>query len=311
MNTPAPDSLSPQPRTLDNTVKAAPVAALKKTGRLSPEVRAFLRNPSGMIGLFLLIIVFLMAAFAPLIYPDDPLDMVAQPFLWPGDNPEFPLGTDSMGRDIAAGIVHGAQVSLQIGFLAVFVSLLVGTVIGALAGYFGGKVDTLLVHITELFQTFPTFLLVVVLVAIGSPSVTLISLAIGIASWPTIARLVRAEFRALRQGDFVLAARSQGFSSTRIIFQEMLPNALPSIIVTTSVMVASAILIESALSFLGFGDPNRVSWGSMIGAGRESLRTAWYLTALPGAVLVLTVLSLNLVGDALNDALNPRLRGRS
>lgn len=150
-----------------------------------------------------------------------------------------------------------------------------------------------------------------VLVAIGSPSVTLISLAIGIASWPTIARLVRAEFRSLRESDFVLAARSQGFSSLRIIFQEMLPNALPSIIVTTSVMVASAILIESALSFLGFGDPNRVSWGSMIGAGRESLRTAWFLTALPGTALVLTVLSLNLVGDALNDALNPRLRGRS
>nr|UKE85792.1 ABC transporter permease [Pectobacterium sp. PL152] len=256
--------------------------------------------------------VFLMALFAPLLYPGDPLDMVAQPFLWPGENPDFPLGTDSMGRDVAAGIIHGSQVSLQIGFSAVIVSLFIGTVVGALAGYFGGRIDTLLVHITELFQTFPTFLLVVVLVAIGSP--------FGYADFtghryrllvPTIARLVRAEFRSLRESDFVLAARSQGFSNLRIIFQEMLPNALPSIIVTTSVMVASAILIESALSFLGFGDPNRVSWGSMIGAGRESLRTAWFLTALPGTALVLTVLSLNLVGDALNDALNPRLRGRS
>ncbi|POE11030.1 ABC transporter permease [Pectobacterium odoriferum] len=288
-----------------------PTRPLKTPFRLSPEVRAFIRNPAGMAGLLLLITVFLMAAFAPLLYSGDPLDMVAQPFLWPGENPDFPLGTDSMGRDVAAGIVHGSQVSLQIGFSAVIVSLLIGTVVGALAGYFGGRLDDLLVHITELFQTFPTFLLVVVLVAIGSPSVTLISLAIGIASWPTIARLVRAEFRSLRESDFVLAARSQGFSSLRIIFQEMLPNALPSIIVTTSVMVASAILIESALSFLGFGDPNRVSWGSMIGAGRESLRTAWFLTALPGTALVLTVLSLNLVGDALNDALNPRLRGRS
>lgn len=136
-------------------------------------------------------------------------------------------------------------------------NLAIGTVVGALAGYFGGTIDDVLVHITELFQTFPTFLLVVVLVTIGNPSIGLISSAIGIASWPTIARLVRAEFRSLR-----------------IIFQEMLPNALPSIIVTTSVMVASSILIESALAFLGFGDPNRVSWGSMIGAGRESLRTA-------------------------------------
>ncbi|RLM25948.1 ABC transporter permease [Brenneria alni] len=289
-----------------------PVAAgsLKPSSRLSPEIRAFIRNPAGMAGLLLLITVFLMAASAPFIYPGDPLDMVAQPFLWPGEDTRFPLGTDSLGRDVAAGIVHGSQVSLQIGFSAVIVSLVIGTLVGALAGYFGGRVDDVLVHITELFQTFPTFLLVVVLVAIGNPSVGLISLAIGIAAWPTIARLVRAEFRSLRESDFVLAARSQGFSSLRIILQEMLPNALPSIIVTTSVMVASAILIESALSFLGFGDPNRVSWGSMIGAGRESLRSAWFLTALPGTALVLTVLSLNLVGDALNDALNPRLRGR-
>lgn len=287
------------------------VARRQHAWRLSPEVKAFLRNPAGMLGLLLLLAVVVMAVLAPFIYPDDPLDMVAQPFLWPGQDPQFPLGTDSLGRDVAAGIVHGSQVSLQIGFLAVIVSLLIGTLVGALAGYFGGRVDDILVHITELFQTFPTFLLVVVLVAIGQPSVGLISAAIGFASWPTIARLVRAEFRSLRESDFVLAARSQGFSPLRIIFQEMLPNALPSIIVTTSVMVASAILIESALSFLGFGDPNRVSWGSMIGAGRESLRTAWFLTALPGAALVLTVLALNLVGDALNDALNPRLRGRS
>lgn len=276
--------------------------------RLSPEARAFLRNPAGIAGVLLLFLVLVMAVLAPFVYPGDPLDMLAQPFLWPGQDAQFPLGTDSLGRDVAAGIMHGSQVSLQIGFSAVIVSLVIGTLVGAVAGYFGGWVDSVLVHVTELFQTFPTFLLVVVLVAIGQPSVTLISLAIGIASWPTIARLVRAEFRSLRESDFVLAARSQGFSSLRIIFQEILPNALPSIIVTTSVMVASAILIESALSFLGFGDPNRVSWGSMIGAGRDSLRTAWYLTVLPGIVLILTVLSLNLVGDALNDALNPRLR---
>ena len=284
---------------------------VRRTFRLSPEVHAFLRNPSGMAGFLMLLAVLVMAFLAPLIYPGDPLDMVAQPFLWPGQDPQFPLGTDSLGRDVAAGIVHGSQVSLQIGFSAVLVSLAIGTVVGALAGYFGGTIDDVLVHITELFQTFPTFLLVVVLVAIGNPSIGLISSAIGIASWPTIARLVRAEFRSLRASDFVLAARSQGFSSLRIIFQEMLPNAMPSIIVTTSVMVASSILIESALAFLGFGDPNRVSWGSMIGAGRESLRTAWFLTALPGGALVLTVLSLNLVGDALNDALNPRLRRRA
>ncbi|MZG41686.1 ABC transporter permease [Dickeya dianthicola] len=282
--------------------------APRRRVRLSPEARLFLRNPSGMAGVALLALVAVMALAAPWVYPGDPLDMVAQPFLWPGQDSAFPLGTDSLGRDVAAGVAHGAQVSLQIGFFAVAVSLLIGMTVGASAGFFGGKVDHLLVHTTELFQTFPTFLLVVVLVAIGQPSATLIACAIGVASWPTIARLVRAEFRTWRESDFVLAARSQGFSSLRIMAQEILPNALPSIIVTTSVMVASSILIESALSFLGFGDPNRVSWGSMIGAGRESLRSAWFLTAIPGGALVLTVLALNLVGDALNDALNPRSR---
>ncbi len=280
-------------------------------GRLSPRLRTFLGNPTGMAGSLLLLMFTALALLAPMLFPGDPLDMVAQPFLWPGQDGHFPFGTDSLGRDVAAGIVHGAQVSLQIGFASVAISLLIGTLTGAIAGYFGGYIDGILVRITELFQTFPSFLLVVVLVAIGQPSVNFISLAIGIASWPTIARLVRAEFRLLRTSDFVLAARSQGYSHRRIILQEILPNALPAIIVTTSVMVASAILMESALAFLGFGDPNRVSWGSMIGEGRESLRSAWYLAALPGAALVATVLSLNLVGDALNDALNPRATGRS
>ncbi|MDR2111937.1 MAG: ABC transporter permease [Candidatus Accumulibacter sp.] len=277
-------------------------------GRFSPQIRAFLRNPAGVAGASLLLLMLLMACAASLFYPGDPLDMVAQPLLRPGQDAHFPLGTDSLGRDVAAGLVHGSRVSLLIGFSAVSISLVIGTLIGTLAGYFGGRLDDLLVHVTELFQTMPTFLFVIVLVTIGQPSVPLISLSIGIASWPTIARLARAEFRSLRESDFVMAARSLGYSSTRIIFHEILPNALPPIIVTTSVMVATAILNESALSFLGLGDPNRVSWGSMIGAGREMLRTAWYLTAFPGAMIVAAVLSLNLVGDALNDALNPRLR---
>lgn len=280
-------------------------------GQFTPQIRAFLRNPAGVAGIVLLLLMFLMALTASLFFPDDPLDMVAQPLLRPGQDPHYPLGTDSLGRDVIAGLVHGSRVSLLIGFSAVSISLVIGTLIGTVAGYFGGRLDDLLVRITELFQTIPTFLFVIVLVAIGRPSVMLISLSIGIASWPTIARLVRAEFRSLRESDFVMAARSLGYSNARIIFAEILPNALPPIIVTTSVMVATAILVESALSFLGMGDPNRVSWGSMIGAGREMLRTAWYLTAFPGAMIVMAVLSLNLVGDALNDALNPRLRGLS
>jgi peptide/nickel transport system permease protein len=293
------------------TVSFPDPSAAAPAGRFTPQMRAFLRNPAGVAGLSLLVLMVLMALTASFFYPGDPLDMVAQPLLRPGQDPHFPFGTDSLGRDVAAGLVHGARISLLIGFSAMSISLLIGTLAGTVAGYFGGRLDDLLVRVTELFQTIPTFLLVIVLVAIGRPSATLISLSIGVASWPTIARLVRAEFRSLREADFVMAARSLGYSNARIIFHEILPNALPPIIVTTSVMVATAILIESALSFLGLGDPNRVSWGSMIGAGREMLRTAWYLTAFPGAMIVAAVLSLNLVGDALNDALNPRLRGVS
>jgi peptide/nickel transport system permease protein len=273
-------------------------------------LRAFLRNPVAVAGVALLAAMLVLALFAPWLYPGDPLDMVAPPLLWPGQDMAYPLGSDSLGRDVMAGIAHGARISLAVGVVAAALSLCIGVGVGATAGYFGGRVDDVLVRVTELFQTMPSFLFVIVVVAIGQPSVAVIVTAIGLASWPVIARLVRAEFRALRETEFVLAAHSQGYGHLRIIFQEMLPNALPPVIVTTSVLVASAILIESALSFLGMGDPNAVSWGSMIGQGRELLRTAWFLTALPGAAIVLTVLALNLVGDGLNDALNPRLRGR-
>jgi peptide/nickel transport system permease protein len=270
----------------------------------------FLRNPTGLAGLIILSLILLAALLAPVVFPDDPLDMVTRPFVWPLTNAEFPLGSDSLGRDVLAGIVHGARVSVLIGVASTAVGLVIGTVVGASAGYFGGRTDDLLVRLMEIFQTFPPFLLIVVLVSITEPSVATITLSIGIVSWPTIARLVRAEFRSLRERDFVLAAQGLGYSSARIVFFEILPNAMAPIIVTTSVMVATAILSEAALSFLGLGDPNLVSWGSMIGAGRDQLRTAWYLVALPGTALVLSVLSLNLLGDGLNDALNPRARRR-
>ncbi len=211
-----------------------------------------------------------------------------------------------MGRDVLAGILHGARISLTVGIAATALGLSAGITIGAMAGYFGGIVDDLLVKFIEIFQTIPSFVLLVVLVAIAQPTTSTVTIAIAIVSWPTVARLTRAEFRAIREKDYVLAARSLGFGHARIIFREILPNALPPLIVTSSVMVASAILMESALSFMGLGDPNRVSWGSMIGAGRDVIRTAWYLTALPGLAIVFTVLALNLLGDGLNDALNPR-----
>lgn len=277
--------------------------------RSRESIRAFLTNPAALAGSVLLLIMVALALTASMVFPGDPLDMAARPMLAPLQDPQFLLGSDSLGRNVAAGLAHGARVSLAVGLVAATLSLLIGVLIGALGGYFGGWLDDLLVRLTELVQTVPSFLLVIVLVAIGQPSVQVIVLAIGLASWPMIARLVRAEFRSLRESEFVMAARSQGFSHGRIIFQEILPNALPPVIVSVSVLVATAILMESALAFLGLGDPNVVSWGSMIGEGRAHLRTAWSLSALPGTAIVITVLSLNLVGDGLNDALNPRLRG--
>ena len=271
--------------------------------------RGFFRTLEAWVGGLLLASVLLMALLAGTLYPGDPLEMVAQPFLWPGDDPQFPLGTDSLGRDVAAGIFHGARVSLQIGVIAVMVSLILGLIAGSSAGYFGGKTDRIITRISELFQTFPAFLLVVVLVAIGHPSVNYIAGAIGVASWPMIARLVRAECRLLRHQEFILAAQTLGYSPVRILFRELLPNLLPTLIVTLSVMMASAILTESSLGFLGFSDPNRISWGGMIGDGRQSLQNAWYLALLPGSALAATILALNLLGDALNDRLNPRRQG--
>ena len=270
-------------------------------------LRAFLPNPAGVVSLAFLILVVALALGAPHLYPDDPMEMVARPFLWPGQNPAFPLGTDSLGRDVAAGLVWGTRVSLLVGFSAMILGVTLGLAIGAVAGYFGGRVDAALVKLIEIFQTPPSFVLLIVLVAIAQPAIPTVIGAIALVTWPTIARIVRSEFRSLREKDFVMAARGLGYGHARIILSEILPNALPPVIVTASVLVATAILMESALSFLGLGDPNLVSWGSMIGGGRELLRTAWYLSAIPGFAIVLTVLALNLLGDALNDALNPRV----
>lgn len=275
--------------------------------RPNRSLRAFLRNRAGTIALAFLLLVLAMALGAPHLYPEDPMAMVGRPFLWPGQDPAFPLGTDSLGRDVAAGIVWGARVSLLVGVVAMLLGVSLGLAVGATAGYFGGRIDTLLVKLVEIFQTPPSFVLLVVLVAIAQPAISTVIGAIALVTWPAIARIVRAEFRALREKDFVVAARGLGYGHARIILHEILPSALPPVIVTASVLVATAILMESALSFLGMGDPNVVSWGSMIGGGRELLRTAWYLSAIPGMAIVLTVLALNVLGDALNDALNPRV----
>lgn len=298
-------------RPIVQTLRPAWLSRFTKGRWLSaPALAVFLHNPWAMAGLAILTALIALALAAPSLYPGDPLSTVGPALLPPGVDVAYPLGTDKLGRDIAACLVHGARISLAIGLLAAAISVTIGLLVGMAAGYFGGWIDDVLMRITELFQTTPSFLLAIVIVTLGGSSISMIVIAIGLGSFPATARLVRAEFRWLKSSDFVTAARSQGFSNLRIIWQEILPNTLPPVIVTASVLVASAILTESGLSFLGLGDPNVPSWGSMIGDGREMLQTAWYLTAIPGSMIILSILALNLVGDGLNEALNPRLRDR-
>lgn len=268
--------------------------------------KRFLRSRSGMIGLMLLVLLILLAIFAEQIYPGDPWRMAGRPNL-PPFSEGFVFGTDQLGRDVAAGIVHGARISLLIGFASSIVALGVGVMVGAVAGYFSGWIDDVLMRFTEFFQTIPSFMLAIVLVAIFSPTLTSIVTAIAVVSWPPIARLVRAEFLTLRQRDFVKAAQVGGHSQFNIIFHQVLPNALSPVIVMASLMVAAGILIESGLSFLGLGDRNYMTWGFMIGAGRTMIRHAWWLSAIPGLAIFITVLALNLFGQGLSDVLNPRL----
>ncbi len=267
----------------------------------------FRKSPTAVFGLGVLAAIIALAIVGPFLYGMDPWKMATTPFQWPGDDPAHPLGSDNAGRDVLAGLIHGARVSLTIGVVAASAAVFIGVVVGAVAGYFRGFIDDALMRFTEVFQTIPHFLLVIVLVALLQPSTPIICAAIAIVSWPPVARLVRGQFLTLRQRAFVESCVVIGMSTPRIIFTQILPNCIAPIIVTGSIMVASAILIEAGLSFLGLGDPNSMSWGAMIGFGRQSLRTAWYLALIPGLAIQLTVLAISFVSEGLNDALNPRL----
>lgn len=268
--------------------------------------RNFARNRGAVVGLAILLGVLALALLAPLLYPGSPWDMAGMPFAPPGEMGML-LGTDSLGRDVAAGIAHGARVSLLVGAVSTVVALVIGVSLGAFAGYLGGLADDVVMRFTEFFQTIPSFVLAILLVAIFTPTIGSIVFAIAVVSWPPVARVVRAEFLSLRSREFVQASEVLGKSRLSIVFGDILPNALSPIVVLASLMVASAILLESALSFLGLGDPNMMSWGFLIGSGRSVIRIAWWMSVFPGIAIFLTVLSLNLVGEGLSDALNPRL----
>ena len=260
-----------------------------------------------VIGGSLLLIVLVMAACAGLVFPNDPLDMVGAPLQKPFASMAELLGTDSTGRSVAAQLMYGARTSLLIGFIATGVAVMTGIVVGAMAGFYGGWVDTLLMRITEAFQIVPSFILLLVLVVVFGSDIKTLALVIGAVSWTAPARLTRAEFLSLRGREFVQACRGLGMSDLSIIFREILPNALPPVIVYTSVVMALSILLESALAFLGFSDPDVASWGKLISDGRKVLRTDWTVAFLPGLMILITVLSVSLLGQGINDTLNPRL----
>ena len=273
-------------------------------------LRRLLKSPTALVGLILLALVMAMALTAPWLFPKDPLSLAGRPLQWPFVNSRFWFGTDTTGRDIAAQVFHGARVSLLIGIVATMLAIAIGIVVGAVAGYYGGIADDVLMRITEAFQTLPNFLLLLVLVAVFGSDIKTVTIAIGLVSWPASARLTRAEFLTLRNREFVQACRTLGMRDIQIIFREILPNALPPVIVYASVIMAVAILLESSLAFLNLSDPNIPSWGNLIGTGRSVLRTQWYVSAIPGLAILLTVLAVSLVGQGLNDALNPRLKHR-
>jgi peptide/nickel transport system permease protein len=258
---------------------------------------------SGLAGAVLLAAVAGLALAAPWLWPGDPFDIVARPLLPAFADPALPLGTDQLGRDVAAGLAHGARVSIVIGCVAAATTLLIGVAVGTLAGFLGGWTDEAAMRVAEAVQTVPAFLLALVVVSVLGPSAANVVLAIAIASWPAPARLVRAEILSLRGRAFVEAARAIGLTELRIAFAEVLPNALAPVVALAGIMVASAILVESALSFLGLGDPNLLSWGGMVASGRGVLRTAPILVAAPGIAIAATVLAVTLVSDAVADRL--------
>ena len=266
-------------------------------------LRRLIGSGEGAAGVAILAVLAGVALAAPLLAPGDPLAIGAAPLLRPFHDLAHPLGTDRLGRDVAAELIHGTRTTLLVAIAATVAALGFGILVGTLAGFLGGVTDEILMRVTEAFQTVPAFLLTLALISVTGPRVPTIVLGIALGAWMQPARIVRAEVLSLRQRDFVAAARVIGMNRLEIAFREILPNALAPVISLGAVIVAAAVLIESALSFLGMGDPNRVTWGSMIAEGRTMLRGATFLSIIPGLALVVTVLSIHLLGRGVATAL--------
>jgi peptide/nickel transport system permease protein len=292
-----------------STSLRAPLAPFKVEHPTVEALRMFLRNPAAIAGMVLLLAILAVAIAGPWVWPADPFEIKTAP-LTPPFGEDAWLGSDYLGRDVAAMLVYGGRATLLVGAVAALLSVVIGVAIGAFAGYYGGKVDASLMRVTEFFQVLPSLLFAMVIVTLFGPTLVHVTIAIGIVSWTGTARLTRAEFLKVKNFEFVRAERAIGAGHARIIWKVILPNALPPLIVSATLAVGAAILFEAGLSFLGLGDPNQMSWGLMIGSSREYVLSCWWGVAFPGVAIFLTVLAVSLIGDGLNDALNPKLRER-
>lgn len=271
--------------------------------------KRFYKNKLSLLSAVIVFFLMIVALLAPLLAPYDPAEIDLSNILSPPSR-EHLLGTDELGRDVLSRMIWGSRISLSVGFVAVGIAILIGVIIGSIAGYYGRWIDTLLMRFVDIMLTFPTLFLILAVVAIVGPSIFLIMLIIGLTGWMDVARLVRAEFLTLKERDFVLAARALGIKDIGIIFRHILPNALAPVFVAATLGIAGAILTESALSFLGLGvQPPTPSWGNILTSGKNYIEIAWWLSLFPGLAILLTVLSYNLIGEGLRDAIDPRLWG--
>ncbi|MCX7914031.1 MAG: ABC transporter permease [Thermodesulfovibrionales bacterium] len=269
--------------------------------------RRFKRNPLAVAGLVVVVGLALIALFAPFLAPYDPTKIDVNKVFSP-PSLSHPFGTDELGRDVLSRMIWGSRVSLKVGAIAVGIAIFIGSVIGSIAGYYGKAIDAILMRFVDVMLAFPTFFLILAVIAIVEPSIFTIMVVIGVTGWMDVARLVRAEFLSLKEREFVAAAKAIGASDFRIIFKHLLPNALSPVFVAATFGMAGAILIESSLSFLGLGvQPPEPSWGNILTSGKDNITVAWWLSVYPGLAILITVLSYNLVGEGLRDALDPRL----
>ncbi len=270
----------------------------------------FTKSPLLTFGAIVVSIIILLALFAPLIAPYDPAAINVRDILFPPSWQHW-CGTDTLGRDVFSRMLFGARVSLAVGFVAVGIALLVGIILGSIAGHYGGRVDAVIMRLTDMVLCFPTFFLILAVIAFLEPSIWNIMIVIGLTSWMGVTRLVRAEFLSLREREFVLAAYSLGLSSFQLIWRYLLPNAIGPILVSAVLGVAGAVLIESGLSFLGLGvQPPDPSWGNMLTEGKDNIQIAWWLSLYPGLAILITVLGYNLLGEGLRDIFDPKTAKR-